>query len=513
MDGQQRIARIPRGILPLIALVAMLIRLGLANQPLRAETPVGLHAETNDARAERLRKVEQRRGSLQVICHRGAAEFAHENTLEAYRAALDLGADGNEIDIRATKDGVLVCFHDDMLDRLLWAYGDLSEWTWNELQRFHFRNPGWLGPACRIPKLEEVLELHRDYGALLHLDIKRPHLDLAIVELLNRLDMWAHVVHCNRDHGGTIMTDSRLRLGRYKGSLYADRGEVFPESIAAIWLKPGDGVILDDPRGVLRYLGRNQGTVNLTPVVSRFSPDLNAVKRSEIALGTCSEAELLNILLDDADWDQIPSTAELEQRSAALIRRRAEAADTVAWRQLSSPAIVAALEQRVRQRSLHKHWMYHGLDGAMAMRALLELRSDRAVELARFVLWRDDPALEAVKNPEFMNPRAWTDFRLKMLVFPALANMPGNAAEAVCRDYLALSDAEAEQLGPALFEDAARGLLNLRPMASTAQSLLLHRLQNVRGRTILECLKRANEPWARQSLESQAPHALQYLPE
>src|SRR5689334_2856612 len=64
----------------------------------------------------RHQRVAVRRGITQIICHRGAVEFAHENTLEAYRATFDLGADGNEIDIRATKDGVLVCFHDDMLD-------------------------------------------------------------------------------------------------------------------------------------------------------------------------------------------------------------------------------------------------------------------------------------------------------------------------------------------------------------------------------------------------------------
>lgn len=63
----------------------------------------------------------KRRSGVEIICHRGAQEFAHENTLEAYRTTLELGGDGNEIDIRATRDGVLVCFHDDMLDRLLEA--------------------------------------------------------------------------------------------------------------------------------------------------------------------------------------------------------------------------------------------------------------------------------------------------------------------------------------------------------------------------------------------------------
>ena len=65
----------------------------------------------------------ERRKGVDIICHRGASEFAHENTLEAFRATFELGGDGNEFDIRLTKDGVLVVFHDDMLDRLLEAYG------------------------------------------------------------------------------------------------------------------------------------------------------------------------------------------------------------------------------------------------------------------------------------------------------------------------------------------------------------------------------------------------------
>ena len=115
-----------------------------------------------------------------VICHRGASELAHENTLEAYRATFELGGDGNEFDIRTTKDGVLVVFHDDMLDRLLDAYGDVSEFTWAELQQFRFRDPGRFGDQCRIPTVEEVFDLHRRHAGLMHLDIKRPGLDGAI---------------------------------------------------------------------------------------------------------------------------------------------------------------------------------------------------------------------------------------------------------------------------------------------------------------------------------------------
>ena len=67
--------------------------------------------------------------------------------MESYRAAFELGADGNEIDIRATKDGMLVCFHDDMVDHSLDAYGDVADYTWEELQQLPFRNPGRFGES------------------------------------------------------------------------------------------------------------------------------------------------------------------------------------------------------------------------------------------------------------------------------------------------------------------------------------------------------------------------------
>src|SRR5438270_2148001 len=190
--------------------------------------------ETLQQAQRRHERVAQRRQGVDVICHRGASEHAHENTLEAFRATFELGGDGNEFDIRATRDGVLVVFHDDMLDRLLEAYGEVSDYTWEELQRFRFRQPGRFGEQCRIPTLVEVFDLHRRYGGLIHLDIKRPGLDRAIADLLTRMDLWDQVAFCNDDNAGVILHDPRLKRLRYKApGLYADHADVFPDAVAA----------------------------------------------------------------------------------------------------------------------------------------------------------------------------------------------------------------------------------------------------------------------------------------
>jgi hypothetical protein len=474
--------------------------------PLRAaaaDDEPAIPAETAAQAKRRHERVAARRKGTHIICHRGSSEHAHENTLEALRATFELGGDGNEFDIRQTKDGVLVVFHDDMLDQLLEAYGDVSDYTWPQLQRFRFRNPGRFGEQCRIPTLVEVFQLHRKYAGLMHLDIMRHGFDRAIVKLLTRMDMWDHVAHCNNETGGVILRDHRLKLLRYKSGLYLDRSEVFPEPIAEAMKKLGDGVIVDDPRGVATALGRKLGKLAkkaVSPVKIKPKEDQKLP----------AEATLLAALRKADDWNKVAETAAVRAASGERIRERARAAEQLLAAKASSKEVFQALEERVRKRSLHKDWMYHGFDGAMAVRALILMRAPNAVATARFVLWRDDPDLKPVIDPRWKNPRSWTDFRVKMVVFPALQKCPGAATEKLCRDYLALSDEAASKIGPPQFEQAGRALLAVSPRTETALELMKHRLRAVRGRAILDCLAHARETWALSALKKGAPHALAY---
>jgi hypothetical protein len=464
--------------------------------------------ESPSEAARRHERVAQRRKGVDIICHRGSSEHAHENTLEAFRATFELGGDGNEFDIRRTKDGVLVVFHDDMLDQLLEAYGDVSDYTWEELQRFRFRDSGRYGSQCRIPTLVEVFELHRKYAGLMHLDIKRHGLDKDIASLLTRMDMWDHVGYCNMETGGVILTDKRLRLRRYKApGLYQDRDEVFPDAIAKALKKPGEGLIVDDPRGVAVALSRKLGQLSREPVSPRLVVAPKDVEKRP------TEAELIAILRKTDDWNRVADTPAAQAASGERIRARARAAEQLLAIGVTSKDAFTVLEERVRERSLHKGWMYHGFDGAMAIRSLILLRAPNAAATARFALWRDDPALEPVVDPRWKNPRSWTDFRVKMVIFPALQKCPGVETEKLCRDYLALSDEAASKLGPPQFERAGRALLAVSPRTETALELMRHRRQDVRGRAILDCLAHAREAWALEALKKGAPHAIAYRAE
>src|SRR5262249_47245803 len=153
-----------------------------------------------------------RRAGTVVICHRGASAFAPENTLEAYSAALDHGADGCEVDLRRTKDGILVLFHDDMLDRLTDGFGTVSEVTYGELlslkpQSVHRSSDA----ATRPPTFAALLELARRRAMLLHLDVKEPGLEDDIERLLDEADAWDHLVSVNASNAPRLSRHPRLK--------------------------------------------------------------------------------------------------------------------------------------------------------------------------------------------------------------------------------------------------------------------------------------------------------------
>lgn len=100
--------------------------------------------------------------STQVIAHRGAKHIRPENTLAAFDQALVEGADGMELDLQLTRDGLPVVFHDHTLRKLGEPRQRLSGLTLAQLRERDFG--AWFDPAYAgeaIPTLDEVL---RRYG-------------------------------------------------------------------------------------------------------------------------------------------------------------------------------------------------------------------------------------------------------------------------------------------------------------------------------------------------------------
>jgi glycerophosphoryl diester phosphodiesterase len=109
-----------------------------------------------------------------VFAHRGGADALPEHTLGAYLRAVEEGADGVECDVRLTRDGHLVCFHDRRLDRTSNGRGLVSTKTLAELDRLDFGSwhPGYPGDEEPLPDLTRLLTLDRLLEALR--DCRRP---------------------------------------------------------------------------------------------------------------------------------------------------------------------------------------------------------------------------------------------------------------------------------------------------------------------------------------------------
>jgi glycerophosphoryl diester phosphodiesterase len=111
-----------------------------------------------------------------VIAHRGFSGGAPENTLAAFKKAIDLGVDMIELDVLLSKDGQIVVIHDDTLNRTTNGKGRVTDYTLDELKQLDAGS--WFGTQFsgeKIPTLKEVLELTRG-KMFLNIELKKGEL-------------------------------------------------------------------------------------------------------------------------------------------------------------------------------------------------------------------------------------------------------------------------------------------------------------------------------------------------
>ena len=86
-----------------------------------------------------------------VLGHRGCAGLEPENTILAFKRAIDLGVDLIEFDVRMTKDKKLIVIHDEKLDRTTNGIGFVKDFNFAEIRKFD------AGKGEKIPSLEETI--------------------------------------------------------------------------------------------------------------------------------------------------------------------------------------------------------------------------------------------------------------------------------------------------------------------------------------------------------------------
>ena len=179
------------------------------------------------------------------LAHRGASAHAPENTMEAFRLAVETGAGGLELDVHLSRDGYIVVIHDPTLDRTTDGTGAVARMTLDELRGldagYNFSPDGgemlpYRGLNLCIPTLAEVL---REFpGVAVNIDMKAdlPGIEAAVLNVLREADAEgrALVVSSRRSavrrfrriSGGRISTGaSRWETGVFLAScrLYLER--------------------------------------------------------------------------------------------------------------------------------------------------------------------------------------------------------------------------------------------------------------------------------------------------
>jgi glycerophosphoryl diester phosphodiesterase len=130
-----------------------------------------------------------------IFAHRGACEVAPENTLPAFQAAIDLGADGVELDVQYSSDSQLVIMHNPNLEASTNGAGRVTAHPLAELRQLDAGS--WFAPqfaGTRIPTLDEVLDLL--YGKLL------VNIELKALDMITS-GLGADVVKAVRSHNMT----------------------------------------------------------------------------------------------------------------------------------------------------------------------------------------------------------------------------------------------------------------------------------------------------------------------
>lgn len=238
--------------------------------------------------------------SFYVWAHRGASALAPENTLAAFREAEAAGADGVELDVQLSRDGIPVVLHDETLDRTSNGRGPVDEMNLEELQRLDAGS--WFSTAFsdeKMPTLEQVLqwggsrlrfnvEIKDSAAARAVLDLSRSYPQASIVvssfdhDLLHRLRClapqlplaflleqtdWAAAVdraaacaaesfnpRCDILSADLVAACHQRNLAVYSWTVDA------PSDLERCWRLGVDGVFCNDPSQVLAWLhGQDKG--------------------------------------------------------------------------------------------------------------------------------------------------------------------------------------------------------------------------------------------------------------
>jgi len=159
--------------------------------------------------------------NILIIAHRGASSITPENTLKAFKKAIELGADGIEFDVHETKDREIVITHDDDIKRITGKSGSIKDLTLKELKSFNF------GEGEKIPTLQELLELVKS-KIWLNCEIKVEGVISKLIKIFKENNITDSVIVSSFIHSELLKIqkiDPQIRLASLEPTFYARKVE------------------------------------------------------------------------------------------------------------------------------------------------------------------------------------------------------------------------------------------------------------------------------------------------
>lgn len=165
-----------------------------------------------------------------VWAHRGASgwdvQYAPENTMPAFQKAVEMGADGIELDVQLTKDGQIVVIHDETIQRVSDGEGWVKDFTLQELQTFSFSKTHPEYGFVAIPTLEEFLEMMQDNNLEINIEFKNSvifyeGLEEKTAALVKGMNMENRIIYSSFNHY-SVQKIKKLAPRSKTGLLYMD---------------------------------------------------------------------------------------------------------------------------------------------------------------------------------------------------------------------------------------------------------------------------------------------------
>lgn len=224
-------------------------------------------------------------GSVLAFAHRGGASHPDivglENSMAAFRSAVEQGYQYLETDVHVTRDGVLLAFHDDVLDRVTDAAGLIAEMSHQEVARAR------IGGVEQVPTLAELFDAFGD--ARFNIDVKSRGAVRALADFIDARDVADRVL---------VGSFSRARLNEFRrltGGRVATSAA--PSEVAAFVLLPSGRLADRVTRGRVAALQipHRQGRI---PITTRSLVRRAHAAGKQVHVWTIDEPDEMKTLLD-----------------------------------------------------------------------------------------------------------------------------------------------------------------------------------------------------------------------